>query len=399
LLPRIVAAFAFGYFLSYIFRVVNAVAGPGIVDELGIDAGQLGLLTSVYFLTFAAAQLPLGIALDRYGPRRVEATLLLVAACGAVVFALAGGLPGLILGRGLIGLGVSAGLMAAFKAYSMTVEHDRLPVVNGIHLAAGGLGALTGGAPAELAIDLLGWRGLFILLAFLSLAGAALIAMFGPRWRGTSAQETLAGQSRAVGAILMDRRFLLVAAFCVPSQATALAVQGLWAGPWLRDVQGLHPGAAAGVLSLMALAMIAGFLLLGGAATRAAKAGFPLLHSAIAGMIAFMAAQAALIVLPVAAGPFVWCAYAFFATSGILLFPALTARYPRELAGRVNTALNFLVFTSSFAIQWLVGVAIDGLSPTLGLDGAFDTVFGFLLAAQAIGLMVLLLHRREVAAS
>jgi hypothetical protein len=142
----------------------------------------------------------------------------------------------------------------------------------------------------------------------------------------------------------------------------------------------------------MAVAMIAGFIVIGWFAARAAVRGIPTLHVAIAGMSAFMAAQAALILLPASSGTIVWCVYAFFATSGILLFPALAAFYPRELAGRVNTALNFLVFTSSFAIQWLVGVAVEAYAPALGADGAFDAAFGVLLALQVVGLTVLLVR-------
>ena len=120
---RVLLPFVFGYFLSYLFRVVNAVAGPALADEIGLDAGDLGLLTSIYFLTFAAFQLPLGVLLDRYGPRLVEAVLLVFAAAGAGLFAIAGDLTSLMVGRGLIGLGVSACLMAApFGPYSHAVE-------------------------------------------------------------------------------------------------------------------------------------------------------------------------------------------------------------------------------------------------------------------------------------
>jgi predicted MFS family arabinose efflux permease len=309
-----------------------------------------------------------------------------------VIFAMADGLPQLVVGRGLIGVGVAAGLMGAFKAYSMTVPHQRLPLVNGIHLAAGGLGALAAGTPAEFLIDLVGWRGLFLALAGLSLVAAMTIAALGPPGHPSGAGDTLGRQVQSVGRILSDPVFLRVAAFCVPSQATALAILGLWAGPWLRDVQQLDPRTAAAVLSLMAAAMIAGFLVFGWIAARAHQRGIQTLHVAIAGMSVFMAAQAALILLPVGAGALVWCVYSFFATAGILLFPALAAFYPRELAGRINTALNFLVFTSSFAIQWLVGVAIEAYAPALGIAGAFAAAFGVLLALQVAGLALLLLR-------
>src|SRR5512134_357876 len=114
---RIFIPFALGYFLSYLYRTVNAVLAPDLVRDLGLDPAGLGLLTSAYFFAFALAQLPIGILLDRYGPRRVEACLLLFAAAGALLFARATSLPELLLGRGLIGLGVAACLMAAFKAF------------------------------------------------------------------------------------------------------------------------------------------------------------------------------------------------------------------------------------------------------------------------------------------
>lgn len=390
MLARIAVTFSFAYFLSCILRAVNAVAGPGIVADIGLDAATLGLLTSVYFLTFGAMQLPLGVALDRYGPRRVNATLFVVAAAGALVFATADSLPTLVLGRALIGVGVAAALMAAFKAFWMTVPHERLPFVNGIQMAAGGLGTLAAGAPAEFTIGLVGWRGFFVAMAVLALLAAGLIALLGPRWQGAPSGDTLAGQIRTVGRILSDPLFLRVAAFCVPNHATALAIQGLWAGPWLRDVAGFDPWTAALILSLMAATTVAGFLAFGTAATRLAAHGIPTIRVGVAGMVIFMAVQAALILLPPGGSPFLWCAYTFFATSGILLFPALAALYPLALAGRVNTALNFLIFTASFAIQWLVGVAIDAFAGTLGLKGAFDLSFAVLLALQAFGLAILL---------
>jgi len=166
---RVFLPFALGYFLSYLLRVVNAVIAPDLIRDIGLDASDLGLMTSVAFLLFAAFQLPLGILLDRFGPRRTEAVLLVVAAGGAFLFAIAQGLAGLLAGRALIGLGTSACLMAAFKAYVLWFPKERLPLVNGFQMAAGGLGALAGTAPIELALGLTDWRGLFGFFGFLSL--------------------------------------------------------------------------------------------------------------------------------------------------------------------------------------------------------------------------------------
>ena len=152
ILIRILFPFALGYYLSYFFRVVNAVLSPDLVAEFGLSADDLGLLTASYFITFAAAQLPLGLLLDRYGPRRIEASLLLFAALGALVFALGENRLQLIIGRGLIGFGVSACLMAAFKAFTQWFPPERLPLINGIIMASGGLGALTATLPVQSAL-------------------------------------------------------------------------------------------------------------------------------------------------------------------------------------------------------------------------------------------------------
>ena len=177
---RIFLPFALGYFLSYLYRTVNAVIAPDLVRDVGVDPASLGLLTSTYFLAFAAAQLPLGLLLDRYGPRRVEATLLLFAAVGALVFARADSLAGLMAGRALIGLGVSACLMAAFKAFTQWFPAEKLPFTNGIQMVSGGLGALAATTPVELVLQLTGWRGIFLALAGVTLTAAITIVAIVP---------------------------------------------------------------------------------------------------------------------------------------------------------------------------------------------------------------------------
>ncbi|MCK4622585.1 MAG: MFS transporter, partial [Desulfuromonadales bacterium] len=146
-LIRLFLPFGLGYFVSYLFRTVNAVIAPDLVVDLGLSPADLGLLTSVYFLAFAAFQLPLGLLLDRFGPRRVESALLLLAAAGALLFARAESLLGLIIGRSLIGLGVSACLMAAFKSFTAWLPSARLPFANGMQMVSGGLGALMATTP------------------------------------------------------------------------------------------------------------------------------------------------------------------------------------------------------------------------------------------------------------
>ena len=167
--------FAAGYFLSHVFRTVNAVIAEDLAASIGVGAGSLGLLTAAFLMTFAAAQIPVGILLDRYGPRRVAGGLLLFAAAGCVVFATGRGLVELAAGRALIGLGVSACLMAAVKAHAEWFPPDRLPFVNGAYLAAGSLGAIFATTPVAALLTVTDWRGLFLGLAVLSVAASAIV--------------------------------------------------------------------------------------------------------------------------------------------------------------------------------------------------------------------------------
>ena len=262
-LLRVFVPFALGYFLSYLLRVVNAVIAPDLVGDLGLTAADLGLLTSAYFLTFAAVQLPLGIVLDRFGPRRTEAALLTFAALGAFVFAAAETPAVLILGRALIGLGVSACLMAAFKAFVMWFPGPRIPLVNGCQMAVGGLGALTGTVPVEAALQVTDWRGVFVFLGALTLAAAAAIFVVVPERKSDYAPAPLRDQMGGVVKVFTSPVFWRIAPLTVAAQAAFLAIQSLWSGPWLRDVAGLGRADVANHLLLIAMAMIAGFLLMG----------------------------------------------------------------------------------------------------------------------------------------
>ena len=394
---RIFLPFAAGYFLSYVYRTINAVLSPHLAADLGLNASDLGLLTSVYFLTFAAFQLPLGLLLDRFGPRRVEAVLLLFAAAGAGLFAASSNSTELIIGRGLIGLGVSACLMASFKAFVVWFPAARLPAVNGWVLAAGGLGALVATAPVEAALHLTGWRGVFAGLAILTVAVAAALWLAVPEQQGGG--TPVGGwreQGRGVAAIFRSPVFWRIAPSSVVSQASFLAIQGLWAGPWLRDVAGLDKTAAAGYLFWVAAAMVAGFLGMGQLAYRLSRRGIPPLAVAAGGMALFMLAQLALLLKLEPLWP-LWVLFGFFGTAGTLNYAILTQAFPPVLAGRVNTALNLLVFVAAFAGQWGMGAIINQWPAPGGgyAEPGYQWAFGLALAGQVLTWVWLWLGNRR----
>ena len=243
LIACVLLPFAAGYYLSYLFRTINALIAGDLTAELGLSAADLGLLTSVYFLVFAAVQLPFGVLLDRYGPRIIQSALLLLASAGALVFALADGLLGLVIGRALIGLGVALALMAGFKAIVLWFPPERLALANGWFVMLGALGAVTATAPAELVVQAIGWRGLFAVLAGLSALAALLILFAVPEPTGSRLRSADWCRPSSLWAIYRDRRFWRIAPLSAIGVGTSWSLQGLWAAPWLRDVDGLDRAA------------------------------------------------------------------------------------------------------------------------------------------------------------
>lgn len=381
---RIVLPFAAGYFVSYVFRTVNAVISPDLVDAFSLLPADLGLLTSTYFLTFAAFQLPLGILLDRYGPRRVDAFLLLFAAAGAAAFAVADGFGTLVVGRALIGFGVSACLMASFKAFTLWFPAERLPLVNGWVMAAGGMGALAATAPVEVALGVTDWRGVFVVLSVLTMVASALIYLVVPEREQAPPSTTFREQLGGVLEVFRSRYFWQIVPLALLSQASFLAIQGLWSGPWLRDVAGFDRATVASVLFATAGAMVTGHLVLGNMAWRLARRGIPTMWVAGAGMFSLILVQFALALGGGAFAVPLWLAFGFLGAAGILPYAVLSQHFPSRLAGRANTGLNLLVFVGAFGGQWGIG-AIIGFWPETGYGGYSPEGYraAFLTAAVA----------------
>jgi MFS family permease len=387
--------FAAGYYLSYFYRYVNAVIARDLVADFSLVPSDLGLLTSAYFLSFALAQLPLGVALDRFGPRRCTAALFCVAAAGALTFGLARDLAMLSVGRALIGLGVSAGLMGSIKAFTLWFPRERLTALSGWMIGIGSVGTLSATAPVEALLGPLGWRALFLGLGALSLAAAALIFFVIPERALPGQGEPWRAQFRMVGKIFARVDFWRLALPLVVCQATFQALQGLWFAPWLADVHGLGRGAAADYLLYSAAAYMLASFALGPLADFLGKRGVAPIRLYQLGMLACTAAF-----LPIAwgvrSGALAFLVL-FAATSiaAIVAYTLLTHLVPAAQTGRVTTASNLLLFGTSFAFQWGVG-AILGQWPSA--QGRYDpegyrVAFGVLLAAQAAAAAWLLTAR------
>jgi predicted MFS family arabinose efflux permease len=358
-IARVFVPFACGYFVSYFFRSVNAVLSPDLVRDLGLDAADLGLLTSAYFLAFALFQLPLGVLLDRFGPRRVNGALLLVAALGAALFGSGRSLPALVAGRALIGFGVSACLMASIKAFTQWFPLERLATVNGWLMATGGIGAMAASAPLEALLHVTSWRGVFAGLSALTLCAAAGILLAVPERAEARSRESLCALLAGFRIIYGDPGFWRIGVVSLTVPAATLAVNGLWVAPWLRDVAGYTREEVAGALLWIAAGIAIGFASQGTVADALGRRGIPPVRVLLWGSLA-----SALLLASFGAGftfaaPLAWFLFALLAPSASLAYAIQTRRYEPSLAGRVNTAVNLLVFLGAFAAQWGVGAIVD----------------------------------------
>ena len=388
---RIYFPLALGYAISYFYRNANAIIEGDLVQELGLGASDLGLLTSVYFISFAVFQLPLGVLLDRYGPRRTESILLLFAALGALLFAQAESLSGLIVGRLLIGLGVSACLMAAFKAYVLWFSSERLAMINGLQMVAGGLGALGATIPLQNALSYTDWRGVFTGLAVITVFASICLWVFLPENKRTDEKlPSLKLQLKEMGEVFRSRIFWDIAPLAAISQGANMAINGLWMKPWLRDVAGLNSDNAAQLLFVMTLAFIGGFLTLGIIAERLSQL-FDIRPISISvwGMTLFLFIQGTMIFGGFGSPLILVLLLGFFGTASVLVYAGYAQIFPKYLSGRVSTILNLLVFICAFILQWGVGVIIEiwPATETGYAPESYQAALGVLFLLQAAGLI------------
>jgi predicted MFS family arabinose efflux permease len=394
---RLFLPFAAGYFLSYLYRTANAVIGPVLARELNLGDNALGLLTSTYFLAFGAAQLPLGMLLDRFGPRRVEAALLVVAASGAAVFALSDALGGLAMGRALIGLGVSACLMASFKAFAQWFPPERQASLTGWIMASGGLGALAASKPLELALGIASWREIALGLAVATLAVAALLWFLAPDKQGEEHGTGFAAQLAGVKAIYSSPHFWRYAPMGFWFTGGFMAVQGLWASRWMSVLEGMSGADIAVRLTWISGAMLAGFLFMGFFATTLVRRGIRLERVYLGAMCVAITLLALISSLPTFAGSLLWPILGICFSLSNISYSLVTQAFPPALSGRANTALNLLVFAGAFGLQWGIGILVDALQASgWTMDAAFRASFFTLLGGQLLALGWLLRPNRQV---
>jgi MFS family permease len=397
-------AFAAAYFCSALLRAITATLSPVLTQDFSLHARDLGLLAGGYFLGFAATQLPLGNWLDRHGPKRVILYFLSLAVLGCLAFSVASSFAWLLAARVLVGMGVSACLMAPLTGYRRWFDAAVLLRANSWMLMTGSLGMLASTLPVQWLMPITGWRPLFWILAAMILLSMAAIAWVVPPWRLNSSVGTIersAGPSHASSApsgasyapIWRSRYFRKMVPLAFFNYGGLLAVQTLWAGPWMVKVAGYTPLEAATGLFYINATMLVTFWSWGMLNPWLAQRGWSVNRLIGWGVPFSLVLLAFNILAGASTGWPGWALYCMASSVMGLAQPAVGMAFPASLAGRALSAYNLVIFAGVFVMQWGIGLLIDafaamGLAPVASFQSAMAVFLCCCIASHGYFLSV-----------
>ncbi len=379
--------FALGHYLSSLMRTVNATLAPQLVTALALTPGQLGLLTSAFFFSFALVQLPVGIALDRWGPAKVQLPMLIVAAVGALAFSGGHTFTELLVARAVIGLGVGGCFMSAVKAISTWIAPSRLPSVQGYLIAVGGLGAASATLPVRLALHYTDWRGLFIGLAVAAVTTGLLIRMLAPPQPRSAPRGPVLAAMREV---YRHPAFREAAMLVLIPHMVFFGMQGLWISRWLTDVARFSEEAVGYLLYLGMAAIIFGAIAVGMITEWAGRRGVPPISVAAAGVALFILVQLGFVFNWSPSYQSLSVLFTLVGTVTGIEYAIVAQNLPGTLTGRAATCLNLLIFLGAFVVQAGFGMLVGCWRPNLLQQypaQAYQVGFAALVLLQSPGLL------------
>ena len=372
-------AFAVAYFFSALLRSITATLAPTLTRELALNASDLGLLAGGYFFGFAVTQLPLGRWLDRHGPKRVINSFMLLAVAGCLAFSAATSFWGLLAARVLCGIGVSACLMAPLTGFRRWLTPASQLRATSWMLMTGSFGMLASTLPVQWLMPVMGWRPLFWMLA----AGVA-ISMAAITWKVPGWQRVPAAPGSKPGSyadVWKHPYFRRVAPVGFFHYGGLIAIQTLWAGPWLVRVTGDAPLQAATGLFVINSAMLATFLGWGMVTPWLTRKGVTTDRLITLGVPSSFVVLTFIILAGPAAGTIAWTLFCVASTFLALAQPAVGMAFAPALAGRALSAYNLVIFVGVFVMQWGIGLLVDGfLAAGLTVVGSFQAAMTVFLA-------------------
>lgn len=366
--------------LSQFFRFALGLVAPEVAFDLGLEPARLGVLSAAWFLAFAGAQIPVGMALDRLGPRRTVPALLLVAALGCAIFASSRSLGSAVLGQVLIGVGCAPVYMGALLVSARFLPPRGFGAASAVLLAIANGGTLLGGTPLALLVEALGWRGAFLGFGGAVLLAAALVLVLvrdsPPGMAPPAGRQDFIAVLRGVGAVAGNRTLWPVLAMLFMGYGVVVAIRGLWAGPYLAEGLGLAPVPRGHVLLLVSAVMIAAMLAYAWIERRLDERRFPVLVGAAITTLALMVLSA----MPgtsLLASTILLCIICGCGMTYPLLIAQGRRSLPDALVGRGLTFLNGASFLGAAVIQVLAGLIVQ-LAPDQPEDMRWRMLFLFL---------------------
>jgi predicted MFS family arabinose efflux permease len=391
----IVTTLATAYVASHFFRASNVTIGLDLMRDLAIGPEALGALTGAFFFGFAAMQIPCGFFFDRFGPRHTVVGMLILATTGGIIFTLAPSWPILLTGRVLMGAGFGAMLIGSMVVISRWFPPDRFSTLTAMVLSIGLLGNLAATTPLAWASQDIGWRSVFgaaVLFTALAAIAVWLVVRDAPPGHPFLVRIPEPPRQMLQGLVEVLRnprlRPILALNFC--NYACTFTVQGLWGGPFLREVHGLSPIAAGNVLLVSVVAYQIGMLAFGPLDR--------LLDTrkwiAIGGSLVIISILAT---LALASHPPVWVPIAaivgigFFSASSTMVMTHGRGIFPDRLIGRGISTINTSVMLGVACMQTLSGIIVGAFEPLADgarTETAYRALFGVLTVVLVVAVAI-----------
>ena len=381
----IITIFILGYLLAIIFRSINGILAPNLIADINLTASSLGFLTSTLLIAHALAQIPLGVYLDSHGPKKVQITLLLLAAVGCVIFALSSNIYVMTFARLMIGVGFSGALMSGFRAVSMYLKPENAALGNGIIMSAGQVGLLVTSWPTEYLLNFFTWRGTYGVFIILIFIVVFLTYILIPKQGYTDNSKPGIDRLRDLKIVLRDPSIWRLGPLVWITGGSHIALLTLWAGPWFSNVASYGRDDVATGLTINAIAAISGIFFSGLTAKILNRFNIGILKILTVILITHIFSLIPIIFFSPNIGAYFWIIFAMTGQGGILSYPWVTAKFGMSLSSRANTIVNLGTFVIAFFIQWLVGVVIDLFPLINGITYnpmAFNVSFMIILAMQ-----------------
>lgn len=388
---------ALGHMLSNMLRTLPAIAADVISADIAVSPESLGGLTGAYHFAFAAGQIPVGVALDRYGVRIVSLTLFAIVAVGAALAAIIGGASGFLIAQIILGLGCCGMLLCPMTLAAKLLTPVQFGLWSGLIQGVGNSGMLLSASPMAWLVEAHGWRAGFWLSAVLAVLIAGLVLAFVPNTAPDRAasRTTLRKEAREVVRIGFSPQVRGVVILAFASFAAVIAVRGLWGGPWLMEIKGLSRVAAGNALLPLTLALVIGPMVYGVLDRRIGRrravlaighavGGLALLFAAAGGPGGIFSEAVGLAFLPAAFD--IWAFFILGAAIATqpLIFALARAAVSPDHAGKALAAVNLSFFLGAAVLQGLTSpvAAAWGLAAVLSFMGVVT------LAAAAIFLLL-----------